>query len=210
MDFGLPTTTTQSVYQPYTTTNYKTTQSVQNVDLGNILTTTEDYPVTSYANVEAPTYTTGETFTTTNYETTTPTYTTTNEYTTTDYGATTTTSTVADYPVTNYTTTTPAVTTQDYTTTAYETAAVETTPATTVDYSAYESIPAATTSYQEVAAPATQVVTRYKQVVTTRMEPRLVTKYVQVPVTKMVPIEQARAMSLFPKPKPQCLSQILL
>ena len=70
MEFGLPTTTTQSVYQPYTATNYKTTQAVQNVDLGNILTTTEDYSASSYANIETPTYTTGETFTTSEYQTT--------------------------------------------------------------------------------------------------------------------------------------------
>ena len=81
MDIGL----TQSTYEPYATTNYKTTQTTtsttyQNVDLGNFqtsqtvdygnaLTTTADYPATNYGKALAPAITTTD-FTTTNYETT--------------------------------------------------------------------------------------------------------------------------------------------
>ena len=175
MEFGLPTTS-QSTYQPYTTTNYKTTQTttVQNVNLGNVLTTTADYPATSYTKPTSEVYTT-------NYETSIPAVST-QEYTTTNYET-------ADYPVSNYTTSTP-VATEEYTTTNYETTAIET-PA--VDYTAYETV---TPTYQEVAAPATTSSVQYKQVVTTKLVPRTVTKYVPVPVTRMVPYEQAKALGL--------------
>ena len=118
MEFGLPTTTTSSVYQPYTATNYKTTQSVKNVDYGSLLTTTQDYPATSYSKIETPTYTTGETYTTSEYQATTPT-TTTAEYTATNYDTTPAFTTTSDYQVTDYTTSIPEITTQEYTTTAY-------------------------------------------------------------------------------------------
>ena len=85
MEFGLPITTSQPVYQPYTTINYQTTQEVQNVGLGNTLATTEVYPVTSYSNFSAPINTT-----VINYEVVRPTYieTSTPALTTQDYTAT--------------------------------------------------------------------------------------------------------------------------
>ena len=87
MEFGLPQTTTQSVYEPYTATNYKTTQTstIENIDLGafqttqttqalpdygNVLTTTSDYPVTNYGTTASTPITTTDEYTTTNYETT--------------------------------------------------------------------------------------------------------------------------------------------
>ena len=179
MEFGLPITISQPVYQPYTTINYQTTQEVQNVGLGNTLATTEVYPVTSYSNVSAPINTT-----VINYEVVRPTY---------------------------IETSTPALTTQDYTATVYQTEVTNPAPST----SSYNTIPAVNyyqgvappvaTSAQQKAVSLPQTVTTYKQVVTTRMEPRLVTKYTQVPVTKMIPMEQAKLISLF---APQALMPI--
>lgn len=173
MEFGLPTTS-QSVYQPYTISNYKKTQTstVQTINTGNVLTTTADYPATSYAKPAAQSYTTtiestpvvsSQEYATTNYETT-------------------------DYPVTQYTTTTP-VATEEYTTTNYET--VETTP--TVDYTAYETV---TPAVQEVAAPATTSTVQYQQRVVTKYVPKLVTKMVQQPYITMMPLEKAKALGL--------------
>ena len=179
MEFGLPITTSQPVSKPYTTINYQTTQEVQNVGLGNTLATTEVYPVTSYSKVSAPINTT-----VINYEVVRPTY---------------------------IETSTPALTTQDYTATAYQTEVTNPAPST----SSYNTIPAVNyyqgvappvaTSAQQKAVSLPQTVTTYKQVVTTRMEPRLVTKYTQVPVTKMISMEQAKLISLF---APQALMPI--
>ena len=207
MEFSLSMTTTSSAYQPYSATNYKTTQSVQNVDLGNLLTITQDYPTISYANIETPIYTTGENYSTSGYQTTDPIYTTTN------YGPTSTITTTSDYPVTNYITSVPEITPQYYTTTSYETSAIETIPTTTVDFRAYETIPDVKTTYQKAtapvsityqaaSAPTSQVVTKYEQRIATKIQPGLVTKYVQIPFTKMSQIEQARVISLI-QPKTQ-------
>jgi len=209
MKYRLPNAKIQSVYQPYTTKTYEITKTVKNVDLGYNLAATKVYPVTSYINAETPIYKAGETFTTTNYISTTPTYIVTKGHTTANYETIPTASIPANYPLTNYNLITPDITAKDYTKTTYQTKIM---PVTTINYRTYKPKPVVTSyqgittpvpiSYQNVSAPFLQSVTIDRQVTTTRIQPKLATKYAQVPATKIVPIEQARTISLVPPQTP--------
>ena len=191
MEFELPTTTNESVSQPYISINNQTPKTVQNFDLGNILTTTEDYPIVSPVIVDAQIYPAIETITTTNYEAK-PIYLPAKKYIKKKYKTVPTSSKVVVYPV---------ITTENYATNAYETASVEIEPATTVIYNAYKEIPASTISFQVLAnpvtkiypivvAPSAQTATGYKQVFTITKKPKFVT-------TKIVPLKKVKTESLF-------------
>ena len=191
MEFELPTTTNESVSQPYISINNQTPKTVQNFDLGNILTTTEDYPIVSHVIVDAQIYPAIKTITTTNYEAK-PIYLPAKKYIKKKYKTVPTSSKVVVYPV---------ITTENYATNAYETASVEIEPATTVIYNAYKEIPASTISFQVLAnpvtkiypivvAPSAQTATGYKQVFTIAKKPKFVT-------TKNVPLKKVKTESLF-------------
>ena len=191
MEFELPTTTNESVSQPYISINNQTPKTVQNFDLGNILKKTEDYPIVSHVIVDAQIYPAIKTITTTNYEAK-PIYLPAKKYIKKKYKTVPTSSKVVVYPV---------ITTENYATNAYETASVEIEPATTVIYNAYKEIPASTISFQVLAnpvtkiypivvAPSAQTATGYKQVFTITKKPKFVT-------TKNVPLKKVKTESLF-------------
>ena len=191
MEFELPTTTNESVSQPYISINNQTPKTVQNFDLGNILKKTEDYPIVSHVIVDAQIYPAIKTITTTNYEAK-PIYLPAKKYIKKKYKTVPTSSKVVVYPV---------ITTENYATNAYETASVEIEPATTVIYNAYKEIPASTISFQVLAnpvtkiypivvAPSAQTATGYKQVFTNTKKPKFVT-------TKNVPLKKVKTKSLF-------------